>query len=195
MKTVRVFIAISLPGEIHDQLARISAELRKDVVEGVIRWVKVTNIHLTLKFLGDIPEVEVSRLKDELDSQVGLHFPFFLTVEKIGLFPNAHRPRIVWAGLQDSLELLRLQSDIEKVTRDLGYAPEERSFSAHLTLGRINQFADPQYLLRCTKALSGRSVGGIGSFIVKSIDIYRSDLNPAGSIYTKLHSIPLIGES
>jgi len=137
----------------------------------------------------------VNRLKDELDSPVGHHSPFNLTVEKIGVFPNAHRPRIVWAGLQESLELLHLQSDIEKVTRDLGYPPEERSFSAHLTLGRISQSADLQQLLQCGKALSGRTVGGMGSFIVKSIDIYMSDLNPAGSIYTRLHSIPLKGES
>jgi len=188
---VRVFIAISLPGKIHDSLSAIDDKLKRDLPDGIIRWVKVTNIHLTLKFLGDIPEADVDRLKKDLESPVGCQTAFELTVEGIGVFPNLHRPRIVWAGIRDSSELIRLQGAIECVTQEMGYAAEERKFSAHLTLGRVNQFINPQQIQLCSKVFSSCSVGGMGNFIVKSIDIYRSELNAGGSIYTRLHTIPL----
>ncbi len=123
---VRVFIAIPLPGKIHDNLSAIGAKLKRDLPDGIIRWVKVTNIHLTLIFLGDIPEADVDRLKMNLESPVGCHPPIELTVEGIGVFPNLHRPRIVWAGVRDSSELIRLQGVIERVTQEMGYAAEER---------------------------------------------------------------------
>jgi 2'-5' RNA ligase len=193
--TVRVFIAISLPGDIHDNLSVASACLKDKLTDGVVRWVKVDNIHLTLKFLGEIPETDIVHLKNGLDSPIGGHSAFELTVEKIGVFPNPQRPRIIWAGLRHSLELEHLQNTVEQVTHSLGYAADARDFSAHLTLGRINQTASPQQLLQVTRVLSNSTVGGMGDFIVKSIDIYRSQLNAGGSIYTKLHSIPLSRES
>jgi RNA 2',3'-cyclic 3'-phosphodiesterase len=189
--TDRVFIAISLPDKIHDNLSVINAKLRRDLPDGMIRWVKVENIHLTLKFLGEIPKADADRLKTNLESPVGCHLPFELSVEGIGVFPNLHRPRIVWTGVRDSSELIRLQDAVERITQEMGYAAEERKFSAHLTLGRVNQSINPQQLQLCSKVISNSSVGGMGSFIVKSIDIYRSDLNAGGSIYTRLHSIPL----
>jgi 2'-5' RNA ligase len=189
--TDRVFIAISLPDKIHDNLSVINAKLKRDLPEGIIRWVNVTNIHLTLKFLGEIPKADADRLKTNLESLVGCHLPFELSVEGIGVFPNLRRPRVVWIGVRDSSELIRLQDTVERVTQDMGYAAEERKFSAHLTLGRVSQYINPQQLLQFSKVISNSSVGGMGSFIVKSIDIYRSDLNSGGPIYTRLHSIPL----
>ena len=137
---------------------------------------KVANIHLTLKFLGEIPEADVDRLKMNLESPVGLQPPFELTFEGIGVFPNHTSTRIVWTGVRDSSELGRLQGAVERVTREMGYAAEERKFSAHLTLGRVNQNVNLQQIQLCSKVISRCSVGGLGSFIVKSIDIYRSDL-------------------
>jgi|WetSurSiteA1Bulk_404760.scaffolds.fasta_scaffold33443_2 RNA 2',3'-cyclic 3'-phosphodiesterase len=191
VKTVRIFIAISLPDEIHDYLSVISTQLKKNLVDGVVRWVKVTNIHLTLKFLGEIPEAEVDRLKKELASPVAHHMPFNLMIENIGVFPNLHCPRILWVGLRESMELIQLQRTVELVTQNMGYAVDERDFSAHLTLGRVNQNANQQQLLNFGKILTNSTVGGMSSFIVKSIGIYRSELNAGGPIYTKLQSIPL----
>jgi 2'-5' RNA ligase len=191
VNNVRVFIAISLPDEIHDSLSVINAQLKKDIPDGTIRWVKATNIHLTLKFLGETPKADIERLKTNLESPVGRHLPFELTIEGIGVFPNLHRPRIVWTGIRNSSELVSLQDAVERVTQEMGYAAEDRKFSAHLTLGRVSQYINPQQLQQCGNVFSSGSVGGMGSFIVKSIDIYRSDLNAGGSIYTRLYSIPL----
>ncbi len=195
MKMMRVFIAISLPDEIHLSLSSISAQIKRSLGDDVVRWVKPTNIHLTLKFLGEISEGDVGLLRTGLELPVGCHAPFTLAIQKVGVFPNPHRPRVVWAGLNDSMELTRLQRDVEKVVRNIGYDSEERSFSPHLTLGRVSQYANAQQIAQCGKVVSSYTVGGISDFIVKSVDIYRSELSAGGSIYTILYSIPLQKES
>lgn len=191
MQKVRIFIAVSLPEEIHDNLSMISDQLKRSIGDGVVGWVKPASIHLTLKFLGEIPAGDIVRLKTGLESPVALHTSFPVTVQKVGVFPNLHRPRVIWAGLNDSKALVALYDTVETVMRELGYDSEERPFSAHLTLGRIRQTASVQQTIRCGEIISKYTVGELGSFIVKSVDIYRSELNTNGSIYTRLHSIPL----
>jgi 2'-5' RNA ligase len=191
MKRVRVFIAISLPGEVQDALSLTSTQVKEAIGDGVVRWVNPANIHLTLKFLGEIPEADVDVLKNNLEVPVGDHMPFPLFIRKIGVFPNPYRPRVVWAGIQDSIELNQLQRAVESVTQDLGYDSEGRVFSAHLTLGRVSQYANSQEVIKCGRAVTDCKIGGMGSFIVKSVDIFRSDLNTGGSIYTRLYAVPL----
>jgi 2'-5' RNA ligase len=98
-------------------------------------------------------------------------------------------------GLKDSKALVALHNTVETGMRKLGYDSEEQPFSAHLTLGRINQTASMQQTMHCGEVISGCIVGELGSFIVKSVDIYRSELNAGGSIYTRLHILSLQKES
>jgi 2'-5' RNA ligase len=149
------------------------------------------NIHLTLKFLGEIPAGDIGQLRTGLEEPVALHATFPLTVQKIGVFPNVRKPRVIWAGLKDSIALNNLYNTVDNVMRELGYHSEERPFSAHLTLGRISHMASMQQAIHCGEVISGCSVGELGSFIVKSVDIYRSELNAGGSVYTRLHTISL----
>ena len=195
MQMVRVFIAVSLPEEIHDNLSSISDQLKKSLEDGMVRWVKPENIHLTLKFLGEISAGDITQIKAGLEEPIGSHAAFTLAVQKIGVFPNLRRPRVIWAGLKDSEALIALYNTVETVIRELGYDSEERPFSAHLTLGRINQSASLQQTIHCGEVISSCAVGGLGSFIVKSVDIYRSELNAGGSIYTRLQSLALRKES
>ena len=195
MQKVRIFIAVSLPEEIHDNLSTISEQLKKRLGEGVVRWVRPANIHLTLRFLGEIPAEDLAQLKAGLEEPVAQQATFPLTVHKIGVFPNLHRPRVIWVGLKDSKALVALHNSVETGMRKLGYDSEERPFSAHLTLGRINQTASMQQTMHCGEVISGCTVGELGSFIVKSVDIYRSELNAGGSIYTRLQSLALRKES
>jgi 2'-5' RNA ligase len=191
MQQVRIFIAVSLPEEIHDKLSAVGGQLKKNIGDGVVRWVKSENIHLTLKFLGEIPAGDLALLKTELEKPVGTHAPFSLEVQGVGVFPNLRRPRVIWVGLKESGVLKALFTTVESVTTALGYEPDDRPFSAHLTLGRINQSAGEQQIKHCGEFLASNQVGGLGSFIVKSVDIYRSELNAGGSIYKRLHSIYL----
>jgi 2'-5' RNA ligase len=195
MQKVRIFIAISLPEEIHDSLSTIGNQLKKDLGGGVVHWVKPANIHLTLKFLGEIPAGDVTQLKTGLEVPVAQHATFPLTVKKIGVFPNVRKPRVIWAGLKDSKALIALYNTVENGMRELGYDSEERPYSAHLTLGRISQMASMQQTTHCGEIISGYTIGELGSFIVKSVDIFRSELNAGGSIYTRLHALSLRKES
>jgi len=191
MQKVRVFVAVSLPGEIQDNLTKVCEQLKTSLGNGVVRWVKPANIHLTLKFLGEIPAGEIARLKNGLEGPVALYPVFPLSVQAIGVFPNLRNPRVIWAGLKDSRALVELYNTLDTVMRELGYDSEERPFSAHLTLGRISQTASMQQVTHCGQVVSSTTVGELGSFIVKSVDIYRSELNAGGSIYTRLHDLPL----
>jgi RNA 2',3'-cyclic 3'-phosphodiesterase len=195
MQNVRTFIAVSLPEEIHGNLSKVSDLLKRNIGDGVVRWVSPSNIHLTMRFLGEIPAGDITQLKTGLEDPVAQHATFPLTVQKIGVFPNARRPRVIWAGLKDSNALIELYTTVENVMRELGYDSEERPFSAHLTLGRISQAASVQQTIHCGEIISACTVGELGSFIVKSVDIYRSELNAGGSIYTRLHALSLRKES
>jgi 2'-5' RNA ligase len=195
MEKVRIFIAISLPGEIHANLSTISDQLKKSLGEGVVRWVKPANIHLTLKFLGEIPAGSVTQLKNGLETPIAQQSTFPLTVQKIGVFPNVRKPRVIWAGLKESKALIALWNTVENVMMELGYDSDERAYSAHLTLGRISQMASMQQTIHCGEVVSRCTIGEIGDFIVKSVDIYRSELIAGGSIYTKLHALTLRKES
>ena len=195
MEKVRIFIAISLPEEIHANLSTISDQLKKSLGEGVVRWVKPANIHLTLKFLGEIPAGSVIQLKNGLETPIAQHSTFPLTVQKIGVFPNVRKPRVIWAGLKESKALIALWNTVGNVMMELGYDSDERAYSAHLTLGRISQMASMQQTIHCGEVVSRCTIGEIGDFIVKSVDIYRSELNAGGSIYTKLHALTLRKES
>jgi len=195
MQKVRIFIAVSLPEEIHKNLSMISDQLKRSIGNGVVRWVKPANIHLTLRFLGEIPAGDIAQLKTSLEEPVAQHEVFPMLVQQVGVFPNIHKPRVIWAGLKESNALLALYNTVETVMRELGYDSEERPFSAHLTLGRISQTASLQQTIHCGEVVSKCAVGELGSFIVKSVDIYRSELTASGSIYTRLHTLSLKKES
>jgi 2'-5' RNA ligase len=191
MQTIRAFIAISLPETIQHKLSFTQDLLRENTGDQVVRWVKPSNIHLTLKFMGNIPETDVAILKQKLSGDVSLHPQFPLSIQGVGAFPSFRMPRVIWAGLQEVDGILRLQQSIESRMRELGYDSEERPFSAHVTIGRVSQHATRQQIENCGLAVSKCTVGSLGSFIVESVDIYRSELKPDGPSYIRLHKFYL----
>lgn len=195
MQQVRTFIAITLPGAIQEQLTLTINQLRSGIGVNIVRWVKASNIHLTLKFLGEISEDMLPILQENLARKIKPHLPFQLSVQGAGAFPNLRQPRVLWVGVLDSKELQLLQMDVERATQELGYGSEDRPFSAHLTIGRLNNQATNEQIRNCGQILSAASVGRLGDFNVKSVEVYRSQLAAGGSIYTELYSLPLIQRS
>ena len=191
MDRIRSFIAITLPDDIHDRLSIVINALKKEIDGQVVRWVIPKNIHLTLKFLGEIPDNNIPILQEQLGREAVTHGCFSLSVQKIGAFPTLRKPRVIWVGVTEPIELMSLQGCVENITRKLGYDSEDHPFSAHLTLGRVSHYATVQQIFHCGEVLSSNAVGGLGSFIVQSIEIYRSDLTAGGSVYTRLYSLPL----
>jgi len=149
MSRLRAFIAVELPLEIRQNVQLATSSLRRDTGP-LIRWVALENMHLTLKFLGDIPSENVEVLTQLTVAQADSFNSFDIHLSGIGAFPGPKRPRVIYIGIQAPAELEEFQRQVESATRRLGYNPEERVFSPHLTIGRVRQHvsADDQQKIR-----------------------------------------------
>lgn len=191
MTVIRAFIAIDLPSHIQQQLNEVLEQLRRPETSAV-RWVPAQNIHLTLKFLGDVSPANLEYLKKILQSEVSRHRPFDIRVGGLGAFPSVRRPRVVWIGVEAPPALQALQRGVETETVRLGYAVEERPFSPHLTLGRVAHNATPDEVRKIADVLVGIKVGELGTARIDHVRLFRSDLQPGGAIYTPLFTTPLV---
>lgn len=188
---IRAFIAIEMSPEIQRGLGQVSDQLRAELKDAPVRWVRAENIHLTLKFLGDVSVGNLEILQKMLAAEVSGHAPFEISVGEIGAFPNTRRPRVLWIKVQAPQELTAMQYGIDGMTERLGYAREERPFFAHLTLGRISRGANPADVRRVSEVLDTFKVGFLGATRVAEVHLYRSDLGPGGAAYTRLFSARL----
>lgn len=191
MNQLRAFIAIELPQPIQEAIEKQTSRLRQAAGDGLVRWIPPQNIHLTLKFLGNIAASHMDFLKQLLHQTADSHQPFDVQIGGIGSFPNSKLPRVLWAGVHAPADLASLQKNIEAGAARLGYEKEARPFSPHLTLGRVRQGIDPRDLQKISAALNGIQIGNIGSARVDAVHLYKSELRPEGSLYTKLFSAPL----
>lgn len=195
MDAIRAFIAIELPAAILDELEKVEARLKPQVSTDTIRWVKADSIHLTLKFLGQVPSDQLGLITSALRTAVAAHAPFTLEVSEAGCFPNAHRPRVVWVGVQDGGHHLHaLQRAVENAIAPLGYPAEVRDFTPHLTLGRLARDVRQNDQKKIGDAVQAASVGSLGQWEVKHVALIRSDLKPNGAEYTILVRAPLTGK-
>lgn len=191
MSVIRAFIAIELPLEIHQRLDQVISQLKGRLGEPTVRWVPAENIHLTLKFLGDVSEANIEMLKKILQAEAAGCAQFEISVGGLGAFPNTHNPRVVWVGVEAPPDLSSLQRAIEAATERLGYMKEERPFSAHLTLGRVSRNVSPREAHSIGEVLDSTKVGFLGASHIEMVHLFKSDLKPAGSIYTRLYSASL----
>jgi 2'-5' RNA ligase len=167
-------------------LEEIQGKLRATGAD--VRWVAVSSIHLTMKFLGEIDPAILPQLTESLRGASASEPGFSLRLHGLGGFPSLRNPRIIWCGLEgETPQLQQLQTKVEQVCSHLGFAPKQREFHPHLTLGRVQGRRNLQPLLDCIK------IGGEQecTFGVNNYNIYKSTLTPRGAIYSILESIPL----
>jgi 2'-5' RNA ligase len=189
---VRSFVAITLPNDVKEALQRVADEQRARTPERSIRWSRVSGIHLTLKFLGDVAESDLPAIKAALAQCCVDHVPFVFSVGGMGCFPNTKRPRVLWVGVtEETGRLAALQRDVERHLEGLGFAREQRAFHPHLTLGRTRQGAKPSEQARIGEVVDSSEVGELGQVRVDEIHLMRSDLRPDGAVYTSLQRISL----
>ncbi len=191
MALLRAFIASELPPALQDSIHTATADLRTSLGEGLIRWVPAHNVHLTLKFLGDVSTSSLDLIKQMLTTEAAQFPAFDVQVEGLGCYPNIRRPRVLWVGLKAPAELASLQHAIEAAAERLGYESEERDFSPHLTIGRVRQNASSGDVHKIRTGMESCRVGLLGSARVDAVHLFKSELRPEGSIYTKLFSAPL----
>jgi 2'-5' RNA ligase len=188
---IRAFIAIDLPEDVRSALGEAQARLKRAKLGVKVSWTKVANLHLTLQFLGYVEEVAVEKIRDALETVARQHEPFELAMRGAGGFPNENRPRVLWIGCDDAPgKLKELARSVQAAMQPLGFEPERREFSAHLTLGRV-KFPRPDAAL--TRALDSIKDTACGLMRVEVVHLFESQLHPEGSIYTKLSSHKLGG--
>lgn len=193
MSMLRAFIAIEIPTQIQQSIQQQTAVLRQALGSEAVRWVPPQNVHLTIKFLGDVSVSNIELLKQMLVVEAGQLPPFEIAVGGLGCFPNSRRARVIWIGLKTPPAMETLQHAIETASARLGYSSEDRKFSPHLTIGRVSQRATGSELQQIRAGLEGASVGELGSAPVQAVHLFKSDLQPAGAVYTCLFSAPLGG--
>jgi len=191
MEQIRAFIAIELSEELKVSLARLQ-ELIKLGSESYVKWVDPQGMHLTLKFLGNISVDKVSAISEAIAEVARSVAPFRLELTESGAFPNTKAPRVAWVGLGGDLEsLLRLQRGIDQALIPLGFPPEARAFSPHLTLGRVRDQATPQERRRLGERVASLEVQGQPSLYVDRVSLMRSQLTSKGAIYSRLSAAEL----
>lgn len=190
MNTIRAFLAIETPIDIQINLKNIIARLNLPANHSV-RWVKADNIHLTLKFYGETPKEKIELLVTKMQQELKDYLPMQLTVSGIGAFPNLSRPRVFWCGIQAGNELVEIQKRIDSISSAFGFPQENRPFSPHLTLGRVNDRAEFEEVRRVSELIRSSSVETIGAIQVSRLTIFSSKLSPGGSIYSPVFHINL----
>ncbi len=190
---VRAFVAVEFPLPLRQRLGEVAAELQRSLPGRVVNWVSPANMHLPLKFLGDVPEGDVPRICDALTAAAQEAAPFTVEVGGLGCFPNLRQPRVVWAGVYPQEPMLKLQAAVEGALGPLGYEPESRRFSAHLTLGRVRREASPEQASRVGEAVRGHNAARAGQAPIRQWVFFKSDLRPQGPIYTRLFAADLTG--
>lgn len=187
MQPIRTFIAIELNDVLHHALAQTQAQLQRDPAARAIRWVAPANIHLTLKFLGDVDAVHLPALERALARVCNEFVPFTLTIGGAGAFPNTRRPNVIWVGARGQVDIAtRLAEQIDAACATLGFAREARTFTPHLTLGRVKRDASPSERQRIGALIESAHIGDLGELRVERVAVMKSDLTPEGSVYTRL---------
>lgn len=191
MHKVRLFWAINLPEPVKDRLFRIQEQLKGAGADA--KWVERENLHLTVQFLGDVEASRITDLVTAVEGSLGQKSTFSVGLGSLGVFPDYKRPRVLWVGVQRGAEgLQEIHRAVGGAMTTIGFPPEGRSFSPHLTLARIRSSRGVLELMQRVRALSSEAVQ-MGSMNVVSVDLMQSQLTRKGPIYTPLARVRLNG--
>ena len=184
---MRAFIAIELSEEIRSSLAQIESHLKYSGAD--VKWVDKDNIHLTLKFLGEITEEKCEKIKSILDDIGKSVKPFEISIKDIGAFPKIDYPHVIWVGLDKGVnESKELAEKIDDALSKIGFQKETRAFTAHLTIGRVKS---PKNKDALKEKVGTCKIPTVNAQNISSVILFQSKLTPKGSIYTKLHEARL----
>jgi 2'-5' RNA ligase len=185
---IRAFIACHIPDDIIDEIKTVRHHLQSFGLPQ-IRWTRPAGLHLTLKFLGDIPRDAIADISESMQQAASGQAPFPITAAGIGVFPNRRRPRVLWLGIKGETEtLMRFQKRLDTALQNMGFPGETRPFKGHLTLGRIKGTIDSR---RLAEALQTVETFESRVFVIQEMSLFQSQLQPEGAVYTRLKTVPL----
>ena len=181
---MRLFVALEIPSTVRENLATLLISMRAIAKEP--RWVRAENLHVTLKFLGEVAESKINAVRSAL-GEIRSDKPVSLEFCGLGFFPNEKHPRVLWAGMEAQPNLKTLAGDIERALEKLGVPREKREFSPHLTLARFERPRLPEAL---RKLIDDNEQRGFGSLRTNEFHLIQSRLKPAGAEYTTVATFP-----
>jgi len=191
MEQVRSFIAIELPDELKLGLAQLEAQLKMSK-QPWVKWVNPYSIHLTLKFLGGIAVDRISEITRAMEEAIQGISPFSLEVKDLGVFPNLRRVQVAWVGISGEVDKLsQLQQHLESNLARLGFAPETRPFTPHLTLARLRNQASLDERQSFGQLIAITRFEATYTIKVDAISLMRSQLTREGAIYSRISSVGL----
>lgn len=179
---IRTFIAVELP----DSMKKAIEALQQEIDFKGLKLVEPQLVHVTLKFLGDIPPAQVEPVANAL-SHIDCK-PFTARIAGVGVFPNPSYMKVVWLGAHGDFE--HLHAEVESVLKGLGFRPDRGKFTGHATLARVKYF-DETTKAQLSRALAKLQDIAVGEYRVDSIAFKKSTLTPKGPIYENLREIPL----
>ena len=186
---IRTFIAIEIPDGIKTAMADVQRELRKTGAD--VGWTRPEGVHITLKFLGPVEAVLMTKLAAVAEAAVKGEAPLAIEVKGTGVFPNARAPKVVWLGLGGDIgALAELARKIDAACEGIGFEPEGRPFKPHLTIGRVKSSKGVKALMDALKSFENVELGG---FKADLVSLMKSELKPSGAVYTQLHEIRFRG--
>ena len=189
---LRTFIAIELDESIRHAIADIQDRLKRDRAARLVRWVTPANIHITLKFLGDVDADQMPALQNAIADACKGTPPFSLSLAGLGAFPNTRRPNNIWVGAAGQIDVAaQLAQKIDDVCVAFGVARENRPFTVHLTLGRVKKDVPPGERTSIGAMLDAAKIETLGELRVDHISVMKSELRPGGSVYTRLYAVEL----
>jgi 2'-5' RNA ligase len=189
-KNIRAFLAIEPTEDVLQAVFRLQENLKREI-KGKISWTRPQGNHITLKFFGNIDQDDVKNICAIMKKQVASVPTLSLNVEKIGAFPDARRPRVLWLGTTGDIDkLAALQTQVERDFEGIGFPCENRPFHAHLTLGRIKI---PQEITGIKEAMDKYKDFAAGGFNCKELVLFQSKFTPQGAVYTRLEKFCFFG--
>lgn len=184
---MRCFVAVPVSVSVRRRVGELQRELRR--AEADVKWVEEGNLHLTLKFLGEIGEEAAGRLRELLSAEASRWPPLEVEYAGTGSFPGGDRPRVIWVGVRGDVgKLVSLAAAVDRAAEHVGVPREGRPFAAHLTVGRVRS---PRDIRRLAAALERWNEAGFGRDEIREIVLYRSTLAPQGPVYDPLARFPL----
>ncbi len=186
MAILRTFIAVDFPPEILQKFGKIIAYFKTQTPENTLKWVSTHNLHLTIKFLGDIPLNKLDQVKAVLSESLQDKPPFTIGIEGLGLHPDRRNPRVIWLGITSCDTLTNIYVALDRDLTVVGIEPDKRKYTPHITIARVKRRVETSAVKNIGETLSQFKVDSLGNFIVKEIILYQSELTPKGPIYTPL---------
>jgi 2'-5' RNA ligase len=185
---LRCFIAVEMPGPLKAEIGGLIETLRQTGAD--VKWVKKKNLHITLKFLGNTEESSVDDIKNSLTRKLSHYEPFYIRISGTGTFPKGRFPRVIWIGLDESEIFNHIHGTVEEGMSELGFKPDDRFFSPHLTIGRVRSNKGMHELLAKIDEMRSAEFGALD---ISGVSLIKSELHPAGPEYERLAEIKFVG--